>query len=198
MGRFCILCARKRPNEAFGGKGERSRICRWCRRLPRTQRNALKSEHEILDFLEQSHVSDKNLARLRALKASPDSRISSLAAVVLDVAVATPYRRRRFRILARQRRDLLTRMEESGLICGNAGPSDFPRGLIRGSSRTMAYRRLSRPTLSSGPARSMSRERGREVHHGGCLCGAVRYEVAGPLRGVSHDDEVPPAVNRQE
>ena len=76
----------------------------------------MKSEHEILDFLEQSHVSDKNLARLRALKASPDSRISSLAAVVLDVAVATPYRRRRFRILARQRRDLQTRMEESGLI----------------------------------------------------------------------------------
>ena len=26
---------------------------------------------------------------------------------------------------------------------------------------------------------------GAEVHRGGCLCGAVRYEVAGPLRGVT-------------
>jgi hypothetical protein len=116
MGRFCILCARLRPNEAFGGKGERARICRQCRHLPQAGQDALKCEHEILRFLEQSHVSDKNLARLRTLASSPDSRIADLAAVVLDVSVATPYRRRRFRILARQRRDLLKRMEQSGLI----------------------------------------------------------------------------------
>jgi hypothetical protein len=60
MGRFCILCARTRPNEVFGGKGERARICRWCRRLPRTMRVALKCEQEILGFLEQSHVSHQN------------------------------------------------------------------------------------------------------------------------------------------
>jgi hypothetical protein len=61
MGRFCILRARTRPNEAFVGKGERARICRWCRRLPRTMRVALKCEQEILGFLEQqSHVSHQN------------------------------------------------------------------------------------------------------------------------------------------
>jgi hypothetical protein len=116
MGRFCILCACVRPNEAFGGKGERARICRWCRRLPRTKRDALQCGQEIVSILEQSHVSDKNLARLRALASAPDAFIANLAAVVLDVSVVTPYRRRRFRILARQRRDLLKRMEESGLI----------------------------------------------------------------------------------
>jgi len=123
MGRFCSVCARVCPNEAFGGKGERARVCRWCRRLPRTRRIALKCEQEIRGFLEQSHVSDKNLARLRALKSSPDAFIANLAAVVLDVSVATPYRRRRLRILARQHRDLLKRMEDSGLILPTASQS---------------------------------------------------------------------------
>jgi len=124
MGRFCILCARVRPNEAFGGKGERARICRQCRHLPQARRDAVKYEHEILRFLEQSHVSDKNLAQLRALASSQDSRVANLAAVVLDVSVATPYRRRRFRILARQRRDLLKRMEKWGLILPAASLDD--------------------------------------------------------------------------
>jgi hypothetical protein len=35
---------------------------------------------------------------------------------VLDVGAATPYHRRRIRILARERRDILKRMEETGLI----------------------------------------------------------------------------------
>jgi hypothetical protein len=124
MGRLCILCARVRPNEAFGGRAERARICRWCRRLPRTRRDALKCEQEILGILEQSHVSDKNLARLKTLKSSPDFHIANLAAVVLDVSVATPYRRRRFRILARQHRDLLKRMEALGLILPAASQND--------------------------------------------------------------------------
>lgn len=118
------MCARVRPNEAFGGKGERARICRWCRRLPRTKRDALKCGQEIVSILEQSHVSEKNLARLRALASAPDAFIANLAAVVLDVSVVTPYRRRRFRILARQRRDLLKRMEVSGLILPAASQDD--------------------------------------------------------------------------
>ena len=48
LGRFCILCERVRPNEAFGGKGRRARICRQCRRLPRDQQDALLHEREIL------------------------------------------------------------------------------------------------------------------------------------------------------
>ena len=34
MGRTCATCGRERPHEAFGGKGERARICRDCRRMP--------------------------------------------------------------------------------------------------------------------------------------------------------------------
>jgi len=73
-------------------------------------------EREILGFLEQSHISPKNLERLRTLGRSENTRIADLAHLVLDVGAATPYRRRRIRILARGRRDILKRMEEAGLI----------------------------------------------------------------------------------
>ena|ERR1039457_957195 len=116
MGRFCILCESIRPNEAFGGKGERARICRKCRRIPREKQDALKHEREIHGFVEQSHISKKNVARLRALASSSNTRIANLAALVLEAAIVTPYRRRRIRTLARQRRDVLTRMEQAGLI----------------------------------------------------------------------------------
>ena len=116
MGRFCILCSRIRPNEAFGGKAERARVCRNCRRMPREKRDAVLHEREILGFLEQSHISPKNLARLRALGRSENPRIANLACLVLEVAAVTPYRRRRIRTLARERRDILKRMEEVGLI----------------------------------------------------------------------------------
>ena len=116
MGRFCILCSCIRPNEAFGGKGERARICRKCRRMPREKRDAVLHEREILGFLDQSHISPRNLARLRVLGRSENTRIANLAHLVLDVGAATPYRRRRIRTLARERRDILKQMEEVGLI----------------------------------------------------------------------------------
>jgi hypothetical protein len=125
LGRFCILCSRIRPNEAFGGKGERARICRNCRRMPREKRDALLREREIPGFLEQSHISPKNLARLRALGRSENTRTANLAHLVLDVGAATPYRRRRIRSLTRERRDILKRMEEVGLIMPPLPPEDM-------------------------------------------------------------------------
>jgi hypothetical protein len=116
MGRFCILCAAIRPNEAFGGKGRRARICRKCRRLPREQQAALLNENEMHGFLEQSHISKKNVARLRTLAQSDNERIAKLAAVMLEVARFAPYRHHRTRNLARERHDVLRRMEEVGLI----------------------------------------------------------------------------------
>ena len=116
MGRFCILCESIRPNEAFGGKGERARICRKCRRMPREKQDALKHEREIHGFVEQSHISKKNVARLRTLASSRNTRVANLAAIMLEVATVTPYRRRRIGTLARQHREVLTRMEQAGLI----------------------------------------------------------------------------------
>jgi hypothetical protein len=65
-----------RLKHADGGKGERARICRKCRRMPREKRDALMREREILGFLEQSHISPKNLVRLRTLGRSENTRIA--------------------------------------------------------------------------------------------------------------------------
>lgn len=116
VGRFCLLCERIRPNEAFGGKGRRARICRKCRRMPREKQDALLHECEIRSFLRQSHISKRNIARLQLLAGSKNHQIGDLAALMVDVAQAAPYRRRRIRTLARERRDILKRMETAGLI----------------------------------------------------------------------------------
>jgi hypothetical protein len=114
-----------RPNEFFGGKGERARICRKCRRLPRETREALLQEREIVGFLErQSHISERNLSRLRTLARSGDARIADLARIVSEVARVAPYRRHRMRTLARERRELLTRMGEAGLIVALRSPEE--------------------------------------------------------------------------
>jgi hypothetical protein len=97
-------------------KGERARICRKCRSLPGEKQEALKHEHEVLGFLEQSRISEKNIARLRTLARSENPRIAELACLMLEVAVVTPHRRRRIRTLARMRHDVLKRMEQAGLI----------------------------------------------------------------------------------
>ena len=65
----------------------------------------------------------KTPINLSVVHVDPDAFIANLAAVVLDGSVATPYRRRRLRILARQHRDLLKRMEDSGLILPAASQS---------------------------------------------------------------------------
>jgi hypothetical protein len=84
--------------------------------MPREKQDALLHEREIRGFLEQSRISEKNLPRLRTLARSKNARIAELAAVVLEAASVAPYRRRRIGTLARERRDVLKRMEEAGLI----------------------------------------------------------------------------------
>jgi hypothetical protein len=116
MGHDCRICGRTRPNEKFSGKGHRTHVCKDCTRLPKLERGAIEREEEICNYLKQSHISAKNLARLRTLAASADSRIAELAAIVSAVAEVKPYKRGRLRVLARERRDLLDAMQRTGLI----------------------------------------------------------------------------------
>ena len=66
--------------------------------------------------MEQSHISRKNIARLEKLVKSEYAEVASLAAIVLDVARVTPYKRRRLKTLARQHPDLLRKLDETGLV----------------------------------------------------------------------------------
>ena len=84
--------------------------------MPKEVREAIEQEEEIFQYLRQSHISAKNVARLEELAASSNERIAEHAALVLEIARIKPYKRRRLKVLARTRRDLLEKLEDTGLI----------------------------------------------------------------------------------
>jgi hypothetical protein len=84
--------------------------------LPKEEREEIQQRDEIFDYLRQSHISDKNVSRLRRLAASPNEQVAELAGVVLEVAEIRPYKKRRLKELARKNRDLLRKLDETGLI----------------------------------------------------------------------------------
>ena len=116
MGHYCRICGHQRPNEQFSGKGHKIHICKRCQRLPRTQRRAIEERDEVCRFVEQSHISKKNVARLEKLVTSENAEVACLAAIVLEVARVMPYKRRRLKTIAQQHPDLLRKLEETGLV----------------------------------------------------------------------------------
>lgn len=76
----------------------------------------MEHEQEIYGFLKQSHISDKNMARLQTLAASPDPSVAELASLVTEIGRFRPHKMRRLKVLARERRDLLDALERTGLI----------------------------------------------------------------------------------
>ncbi|HVN83004.1 MAG TPA: hypothetical protein VMW38_28740 [Terriglobia bacterium] len=84
--------------------------------MPQKEREAIEQEDEIFGYLKQSHISDKNIERLKMLASSENEKISGLSVIVLEVAKIKPYKRRRLKVLARERKDLLQKLEETGLI----------------------------------------------------------------------------------
>ena len=116
MGHYCRICGRVRPNEKFSGKGHKTYVCKDCAKLPREEREAFEFTEEISGFLRQSNISKKNIVHLRVLSRFKNEAVAKLAAVVLEVALVKPHRRRRLKMLARERPDLLERLEKTGLI----------------------------------------------------------------------------------
>jgi hypothetical protein len=116
MGHYCRICGRERPNEQFSGKSHRIHVCKQCQRLPKSQRRTTEDRDDSFGFMQQSHISKKNLARLEHLAKSEEPRLAHLAAIVLEVARVTPYKRRRLKILARHHRELLRKLDETGFV----------------------------------------------------------------------------------
>jgi len=121
MGHYCRICGRTRPNEKFSGKGHRAHVCKDCARLPKENRDAIEQKQEIFNYLSQSHISAKNTVRLKRLAASSNREVAELAAIVIEVAKVKPTKRRRLKVLAQQRRDLLDALERTGLIAAHHG-----------------------------------------------------------------------------
>ena len=84
--------------------------------MPKEKREAIEQEDEIFNYLRQSHISDKNVVRLKKLTESSNERIAERAAIVFEIAQIKPYKSRRLKVLARKRRDLLQKLKDTGLI----------------------------------------------------------------------------------
>jgi hypothetical protein len=91
-------------------------VCKQCARLPKQHRDAIEQKDAIYGFLRQSHISAKNLTCLKQWMESNDPEVAELAAIVVEVAQVKPYKKRRLKVLARERPDLLRKLEETGLI----------------------------------------------------------------------------------
>ncbi len=96
MGHYCWVCGCSRPNEKFSGKGHRNHVCRDCRRLPKERIERIGLEDELFGFVMQSHISDKNLKRLKLLTEYPDAEIRKMAELLIRVGAIAPYKRKRW------------------------------------------------------------------------------------------------------
>jgi hypothetical protein len=116
MGHYCKICGCVRPNEKFSGRGHKNHICKECASLPKEKIEAIGFEEEIFGYMSQSHISEKNIARLKIISQSPNNRVSHLALVALEVAAVKPHKRSRINFLARGHKELLEKLEKTGLI----------------------------------------------------------------------------------
>ena len=116
MGHWCKICDSVLPNEKFSGKGHKDHICKKCARLPKEELDAIMKKDEIFRFLKQSNISKKNMVRLKTLSRSSNKRIAELAGIVLEVGQVKPHKKRRLKYLAREHRDLLKKLDDTGLI----------------------------------------------------------------------------------
>jgi hypothetical protein len=126
VGNYCRVCGRERPNEQFSGKGHKIHICKQCNGKPKSERQAIENTDAIFAFMQQSHISDRNVARLKAMRKSENSRVARLASVILKVAEVKPHRNRRLKFLAKMHPEILRDLEENGLILARTRDRENP------------------------------------------------------------------------
>jgi hypothetical protein len=59
--------------------------------MPKENRLSIEQEEEIFGLLKRSHISDKNVARLKTLASSENQETAELANIVFEVAQVKPY-----------------------------------------------------------------------------------------------------------
>src|SRR3954447_21377460 len=91
LGRYCRICDRHRPGEAFSRKGWMTLVCKRCAKIPRAKREAIEQSDELDGYLRQRHISDRNIARLEVLRRSENPAIAVTALLVLEIAKVSPH-----------------------------------------------------------------------------------------------------------
>ncbi len=123
MGHYCRICHHNRPNEQFSSKGHRIHVCKRCKSMPKSKRQVIGNLDDIFRFTRQSHISEKNVARLEQMVESEDPQVASRAAIVLKVAKVKPYRTRRLKFLAQRHPELLQQLQDAGLALAHSWDS---------------------------------------------------------------------------
>ena len=119
--------------------------------MPGDKRRAIEARLEIEGFLfHQSHISAKNVDRLRQHTQSPDPAVANAATVVLQVAVIAPFRRKRLRLLRHARPDLVEALVELNLLPFT--PKEYPVDLDDGTSEPFARESFDARTLEESLA----------------------------------------------
>ncbi len=116
MGHWCRICGATKSNESFSGKGHKNHICKECSRKPKEEIEKIDHLEEIFNFMDQSNISKKNKIRLKELVNSENIKISKLAKLVLEVAMIKATKKGRIKLLAKENRQLLFKLEEEGLV----------------------------------------------------------------------------------
>jgi hypothetical protein len=92
--------------------------------MPKSERQVIENMDDIFRFMRQSHISEKNVARLERIGKSENPQVASLASIVLKVARVMPYRTRRLKFLAQRHPELLQELEDTGLVLAHSGDSE--------------------------------------------------------------------------
>ena len=100
MGRTCHVCGCQRPNEQFGGRGLRARVCKRCRRKGKDHARRELARDWVSGLRFQKTISDRNRDELRRLAAGSDRRLAREARFASRIAEVAPRRRGRYRQLA--------------------------------------------------------------------------------------------------
>jgi hypothetical protein len=143
MGHYCRICGRQRPNEQFSGKGHRIHVCKRCKAMPKSDRQVIENMDDIFRFMRQSHISEKNVARLEQMVKSENSQVASLAAIVLKVARVKPYRTRRRKFLAQRPRNCCKNWKTQAWFLLKAGTRrlrNSPARRIRKKQKSLSQR----------------------------------------------------------
>lgn len=91
-------------------------ICRECRTLPRADLQRILATGEIHGFLDQKNISQKNIGRLKDFASIDDETFQELRGLILEIAMAAPRKRRRWKLLSANRKDLIQKAVDIGLI----------------------------------------------------------------------------------
>ena len=148
MGHYCRICGRERPHEQFSGKGHKTHVCKRCISRPKSERQAIEDKDDIFAFLEQSHISEKNVMHLERMAKSDNPQVASFAAIVLDVARVKPYKTRRLKFLAQKHPGIAGEVAEHGFDSGLAnGKKKNPQTAV---SHSCAHELSVRSRFGSG------------------------------------------------